>query len=145
MRHGSLTNALAAVYRLDDTLHAISTAGGVRFEGKRYHEDTGPPFTLVDRPGELQVEETPLGDYAFTTRQLWHRPAAGGVQHALQIEPVEAGHAHVEQDAAGYGAIDTLEKLSRRPEGLALQADGCEQAPHGGPHRAVIVYDEYGR
>jgi diguanylate cyclase (GGDEF)-like protein len=67
-----------SVYRLDDRIHAISDESGFRFDGERFVEDSAPPITLVDRPYELQVEETPLGAYAFTTRELWHRPVAGG-------------------------------------------------------------------
>lgn len=61
------------VYRLDDVIHATSGDVGFRFDGGHFVDDASPPFTLVERPHELQVEETPLGDYAFTTRQLWHR------------------------------------------------------------------------
>ena len=61
------------VYRLDDVIHATSGDVGFRFDGQRFVDDAAPPFTLVERPHELQVEETPLGDYAFTTRELWHR------------------------------------------------------------------------
>ena len=62
-----------SLYRIDDTIHAISGDAGFRFDGERFVEDASPPLTLVDRPHEMQVEETPLGTYAFTSRQLWHR------------------------------------------------------------------------
>jgi diguanylate cyclase (GGDEF)-like protein len=79
-------DAGTSVYRLDDTIHAISDQTGFRFDGERFVDDTAAPFALVDRPWELQVEETPLGAYAFTTRELWHRPPG-----ATEWQPVSPG------------------------------------------------------
>ena len=73
------------VYRLEDAVYATSGDVGFRFDGQRFVDDTSPPFTLVERPHELQVEETPLGDYAFTTRELWHR--APGSEEWLPLYP----------------------------------------------------------
>ncbi|KFL36161.1 ligand-binding sensor domain-containing diguanylate cyclase [Arenimonas donghaensis] len=63
-----------SVYRFDDAIHAASGDASFRFDGQRFVADKAPPATLVDRPHELSVEQTPLGDYAYTTRELWHRP-----------------------------------------------------------------------
>jgi diguanylate cyclase (GGDEF)-like protein len=62
-----------SVFQLDGRIHAISGDAGFRLEGDRFVPDKGPPFTLVDRPHELVVHATPLGDFAYTTRQLWRR------------------------------------------------------------------------
>lgn len=62
------------VYLLDGQLHAISGNAGFRREGERFVPDAAPPITLVDRPHELLVSETPMGAFAYTRRQLWHRP-----------------------------------------------------------------------
>src|SRR5690606_26556938 len=67
-----------SVFRLDERVHAISSERGFVLDGERFVADVAPPLTLVDRPWELQVEETALGDYAYTSRELWHRPADGG-------------------------------------------------------------------
>ncbi|MCX7034310.1 MAG: diguanylate cyclase [Arenimonas sp.] len=84
------------VYQLDGRIHAVSGNAGFRLEGDRFVADVAPPFTLVDRPYELSVEETPLGDYAYTSRQLWHRAKEGG-----EWQPLYPG----EQRAAGYSYL----------------------------------------
>ena len=85
-----------SVYQLDGRIHAVSGSSGFRLEGDRFVADVAPPFTLVDRPYELSVEETPLGDYAYTSRQLWHRADKGG-----EWRPLYPG----EQRAAGYSYL----------------------------------------
>jgi len=62
-----------SVYRFEDKIHATSGDASFKFDGKRFVADKAPPATLVERPHELSVEHTPLGDYAYTTRELWHR------------------------------------------------------------------------
>ena len=95
---GLAVDALAGtnVYQLDGHIHAVSGDRGFRLEGDRFVADVAPPFTLVDRPFELTVEETPLGDYAYTSRQLWHRPAQGGEWELLYPGA---------QRAAGYSSL----------------------------------------
>jgi len=64
----------SVVFQLDGRIHVTTGDHGYRFDGKRFTADTGPPLTLVDRPYELRVTHTPLGVYAYTSRQLWLRP-----------------------------------------------------------------------
>ena len=85
-----------SVYQLDGRIHAVSGTAGFRLEGDRFVADVAPPFTLVDRPYELAVAETPLGDYAYTSRQLWHRARKDG-----EWQPLYPG----EQRAAGYSYL----------------------------------------
>lgn len=85
-----------SVFQLDGRIHAVSGSAGFRLEGDRFVADVAPPFTLVDRPFELSVEETPLGAYAYTSRQLWHRAVKGG-----EWRPLYPG----EQRAAGYSYL----------------------------------------
>ena len=85
-----------SVYQLDGRIHAVSGNAGFRLDGDRFVADVAPPFTLVDRPYELAVEETPLGDYAYTSRQLWHRAKKGG-----EWQPLYPG----QQRAAGYSYL----------------------------------------
>ena len=85
-----------SVYQLDGRIHAVSGTAGFRLEGDRFVADVAPPFTLVDRPFELAVAETPLGDYAYTSRQLWHRAKKDG-----EWLPLYPG----EQRAAGYSYL----------------------------------------
>lgn len=83
-------------FELDGRIHIVSGDKGFRFEGARFVPDNGPPFTLVDRPHELSVETTPLGDYAFSSRQLWFRAAK-----QTEWKPLYLGS----QLAAGYGRL----------------------------------------
>jgi diguanylate cyclase (GGDEF)-like protein len=83
-------------FLLDDRIHVVSGDKGFRYEGARFVPDTGPPFTLVDRPHELVVEQTPVGDYAFSTRQLWFR-----AKGQKEWKPLFLGS----QLAAGYGRL----------------------------------------
>lgn len=85
-----------SVYQLDGRIHAVSGNAGFVLEGDRFVADVAPPLTLVDRPHELVVEETPLGDYAYTSRQLWHRATKGG--EWLPLYPAD-------QRAAGYSSL----------------------------------------
>ena len=87
------TLAGTRVYLLDDRLHAVSGTRGFRLDGERFVPDASPPVTLVERPSQLSVVETPLGDYAHTTRELWRRATDGG-----EWQPVYPGL----PGAAGY-------------------------------------------
>ena len=62
-----------SVYRLGEHIHATSGQRGFRLDGDQFVADLAPPVTLVERSHELAVEQTPLGDYAYTSRELWHR------------------------------------------------------------------------
>ena len=86
----------SSLFELDGQVHVVSGERGFRFADPRFVPEAGPPFTLVDRPNELVVEQTPLGTYAFTRRELWLR-AAG--QSSWQ--PLHLGS----QLAAGYGRL----------------------------------------
>jgi diguanylate cyclase (GGDEF)-like protein len=86
----------SSVYQFEGKIHALSGDKGFRFDGARFVPDSGPPFTLVDRPTELSVQETPLGTYAFTSRQLWFR-----APRSKDWQPLHLGS----QLAAGYGRV----------------------------------------
>lgn len=90
------SDAGTTVYRLDDEIHAVSGERGYRFDGERFVADVAPPLTLVDRPAELTVSETPLGTYAYTSRQLWHRAPGEREWRAIYLNP---------DLAAGYGNL----------------------------------------
>ena len=76
----------SGVVRIGDDLIASSGSHSFRFDGERFQPFDQPPYTLVQRPMELEVVNTPLGDYAYTTRELWRR--APGEQ---QWQPVHLG------------------------------------------------------
>jgi diguanylate cyclase (GGDEF)-like protein len=116
----------SAVFLLDGQVHVVSGARGYRYQAPRFLPDVGPPFTLVDRPNELVVEETPLGTYAFTRRQLWFR-ALGQVAW----KPLHLGS----QLAAGYNRLrfnrDQVVRLATW-SGL-LQFNPAEKQPPPAP------------
>ena len=86
----------SALYFLDGQVHVVSGERGYRYQSPRFVPDTGPPFTLVDHPRELVVEQTPLGTYAFSRRQLWFRAAGQAVWKPLHLGS---------QLAAGYNRL----------------------------------------
>jgi diguanylate cyclase (GGDEF)-like protein len=85
------TSAGSSVYLLDGVVHAVSGERGFRMANGRFVSDVGPPFTLADRKNELQVEQTPLGTYAFTRRQLWRRATPQGAWDAVHLGSQLAG------------------------------------------------------
>ena len=116
----------SALFVLDGQVHVISGEKGFRFDQEHFVPDVGPPFTLVDRPNELMVEQTPIGSYAYTRRQLWFRP-----ESKTQWQPLHLGS----QLAAGYGRVrfdhDGVLRVATW-SGL-LQYDPSEKQPQPAP------------
>jgi diguanylate cyclase (GGDEF)-like protein len=116
----------SSLFLLDGEVHVITGKRGYRFRSPAFIPDAGPPFTLVDRPQELVVEQTPIGTYAFTHRQLWLRPP--GKQ---DWKPIYLGS----QLAAGYGRLrynhDNVLRIVTW-SGL-LQYNAAEKAPPQAP------------
>jgi len=81
----------ARCFLLDGKLHAVSGDKGFVFDGKRFTADAAPPMTLVDRPNELAVLDTPLGTYAYTSRQLWLRRKGENQWQQLHLGAGQAG------------------------------------------------------
>ncbi|WP_146907663.1 ligand-binding sensor domain-containing diguanylate cyclase [Arenimonas daejeonensis] len=101
-----------SVYQLDGRLHAISGSAGFRLEGGSFVPDKAPPVTLVDRPHELVVQSTALGDYAYTTRELWWRKDKGGEWQALYPgAQTAAGYANLRVSRDGVLRIATWNGL----------------------------------
>ena len=100
------------VYQLDGQLRAVSGKAGFRRDGERFVPDAAPPFTLVDRPNELVVEETPLGTFAYTRRQLWHRPAGSAEWQAMHPASEQAiGYASLRVNDDGVLRVATWSGL----------------------------------
>ncbi len=113
-------------YQLDGRIHAVSGQRGFRREGDRFVADNAPPVSLVQRPHELTVQETALGAYAYTTRQLWHR--ANNAQEWRQVHPgsdVAAGYTYLRVGSDGVLRIATWTGV--------LQYDPRETAPEPQP------------
>lgn len=86
----------SVLFQLDGRIHVITGEHGYRFDGQRFLADTSPPLTLVDRPYELRVTQTPLGVYAYTSRQLWLRPKGETEWRAAPLGATRT---------AGFGAV----------------------------------------
>jgi diguanylate cyclase (GGDEF)-like protein len=116
----------SSVYLLDGEVHVTSGKRGYRFRSPSFIPDAAPPFTLVDRPEEMSVEQTPLGAYAFTRRQLWLRP-----QGSKEWKQIHLGS----QLAAGYNRLrynhDNVLRIATW-SGL-LQFNPAEKAPPQAP------------
>jgi diguanylate cyclase (GGDEF)-like protein len=116
----------SSLFLLDGVVHAITGKRGYRFRSPGFVPDAGPPFTVVDRPEELTVEQTPIGVYAFTHRQLWLRSPG-----KAEWKPIYLGS----QLAAGYGRLrynhDNVLRIVTW-SGL-LQYNPAEKAPPQAP------------
>jgi len=120
-----------SVYRFENRIHAISGQSGFRLEDDRFVADVAPPITLVERRHELQVADTPLGTYAYTTRELWHR--APGDNAWRPVYPGGRGLAGF--TFLRYNKDDVLRIATW--SGL-LQFDPREQAPEPRPLQLAI-------
>ena len=63
----------------------------------------------------------------------------------LEIETIEVGKCHVENQAARTVDARTFEELLRRREGLGLPAAGENQQLQRFPHRYIVVNNEHNR
>lgn len=130
-----------SIYRFEGQIHATSGNASFKFDGERFVADKAPPATLVERPHELSVESTPLGDYAYTTRELWRR--APGQDEWRPLYPGGRG-------LAGYSSVrfgrDGVLRIATWT-GL-LQYNPEEAQPETSPLRlgmeSVLAQDEQG-
>ncbi|MGH8028771.1 MAG: diguanylate cyclase [Arenimonas sp.] len=114
------------LYQLDGKIHAVTGDSGFRFDGKRFVRDAGPPFTLFDRPYEMDVEETPLGTYAYTSRQLWFRAPKSQTWEQLHLgSQLAAGFGTLRYNADGVVRVSTWSGL--------LQYNAGEPTPEPAP------------
>lgn len=120
------------LYRLDDSLHVVIGDKGYVFDGKKFNPEVSPPFNLVARPHEFYVSETGLGDYAYTTREMWHRPEGKKQWQALRMGlGSAAGYGTVRLNKDGVLRISTWggilqyngKEKSTAPEPLSLNFD----------------------
>ncbi|KFN43796.1 ligand-binding sensor domain-containing diguanylate cyclase [Arenimonas oryziterrae] len=121
-------NSGSSLYLLEGQVHVITGERGYRFDGKRFVADTGPPFTLVDRPNELDVVETPVGTYAYSSRQLWLRPVGASEWKAVNLGSQRAaGFTRVRFNRDGKLRVATWSGL--------LQFDASQKEPTQAPLR----------
>jgi diguanylate cyclase (GGDEF)-like protein len=116
----------SSLFVIDGQVHVVSGERGFRFADARFIPDAGPPFTLVDRPNELVVEQTPLGTYAFTRRQLWFREAGKAAWQPLHLgSQLAAGYSRLRYSHDGVVRLATWSGL--------LQFNPSEKQPAPAP------------
>lgn len=141
----------SSVYLLDGQVHVVSGARGFRQSGSRFIPDTGPPFTLVDRPDELAVEDTPLGTYAFSQRQMWFRASGQAAWKPLNRgSPLAAGFGQLRFNHDGVVRVATWNGLLQfdptqpqpTPAPLVLRFEQIiDEGPRGRDRRKLAVGD----
>jgi diguanylate cyclase (GGDEF)-like protein len=116
----------SSLYYLDGEIHVISGKRGFRFRSPNFVPEAGPPFTLVDHPEDMVVEETPIGAYAFTRRQLWLRATRNGEWKQIHLgSQLAAGYNRLRYDHDNVLRVATWSGL--------LQFNPSEKAPPQAP------------
>lgn len=92
----------SALHSYAGELYAVSGKTVFRWENNRFRTLTVAPFSLVEEPFSLGIVETPLGDFAFDDRRLFHRPADALEWQRLALNDASAqGFGQVELHADG--------------------------------------------
>lgn len=140
------------MYLLDGQIHVLSGDRSFRFDTARFLPDTGPPFSLIDRSDELRVEQTPLGTYAFSSRQLLFRAAGQAAWKTLQLgSQLAAGFSRLRFNQDGVMRVATWGGLlqfdpgekQRVPVPLVLGFDQITaESPDGRVFRRLPVTDQ---
>jgi diguanylate cyclase (GGDEF)-like protein len=116
----------SSLFMVDGQIHVVTGERGYRFQSPNFIPDVGPPFTLVDRPEELVVEQTPLGTYAFSRRQLWFRAAGQSAWKPLHLgSQLAAGYNRLRFNRDGVVRLATWSGL--------LQFNSSEKQPAPAP------------
>jgi diguanylate cyclase (GGDEF)-like protein len=102
-----------ALYRLDGDLYAASGAKTWRLENERFvARDLGALAALQERAMEIAVRDTPLGTYAWTSRQLLHRAPGAPEFRPLRLGSTLArGFTQAQVDADGMLRVITWNGL----------------------------------
>jgi diguanylate cyclase (GGDEF)-like protein len=104
---------------LDGILYATSGRRSFRRDGARFVEVDAPPFNLVERPWELEVVETSLGAYAYTSRELLRRTDAGSWVPVHLGVAVARGYSHLHVGADGLIRLLTWNGLLQFDPGVS--------------------------
>lgn len=130
----------SSVFLLDGHLHAVSGDRGFRFEGPGFVPGTDELLGLVDRPDELLVEQTPLGTYAFSLREMWFRSDSDDQWTPLHVgSQVAAGYARLRFNGDGVMRVATWNGILQfdpgepmpEPVPLALKFEHIAMHPAG--------------
>lgn len=112
------------LFELDAQLYAVSGARAYRLQGEAFVASDLGPFAGLDRPMEISVVDSPLGAYAWTSRQLLHRAPGTAKWRTLHLDSSLArGFRQVLADADGKLRVITWNGL------LQFDPDIPEAAP----------------
>ena len=65
------------VVQLDGVVYALIGRAAYRFDGHAFVPFSGPPFSYMESPAAFDVENTPIGDYAYTGTKLYRHDRDG--------------------------------------------------------------------
>ena len=65
------------VVQLDGVVYALIGRAAYRFDGRAFVPFSGPPFSYMESPAAFDVENTPIGDYAYTGTKLYRHDRDG--------------------------------------------------------------------
>lgn len=85
------------VFHLDGELYAVSGAHVQRLQGERFVAAELPGLPALERAWELEVADTPVGSFAWTSRQLWRRQPGATAFDLLHVSTSRV---------PGYAAVD---------------------------------------
>jgi diguanylate cyclase (GGDEF)-like protein len=102
----------SALFLLDDVLHAASGARGFRLDGERFVASDLGALAALERRMEIATADTPLGTYAWTSRQLLHRAPGASEFRSMQIDSrLARGFVQAGVDADGMLRVITWNAL----------------------------------
>lgn len=107
------------LFELDGQLYAVSGAKAYRLQGEAFVPSDLGPFRGIERPMELSVVDSPMGTYAWTSRQLLHRARGQEEWRTLHLDSSLArGFRQVLADADGKLRVITWNGLLQFDPGI---------------------------
>ena len=107
------------VVGLEGTLYAINGTAVHRFDGRRFVAAVLPALPGLERPWELASADTTLGAFAWTSRQLWWRPAGESAYRMLgAVGSKVPGYAGLKRHADGRLRLLARDRVLQFEPGL---------------------------
>ena len=138
----------STVLRLDGRLLVVSGGQVFAYAGQRFEPVEGEPFRRFERPMEISVADTPVGTFAYGSRELLLRPAGSAEWQPVMLgSRLARGFANVHADADGRVRVITWNALLQYDPGLPepalpplhVRAREIELHPPGGEPQRLAV------
>lgn len=101
-----------SLYRDGDAIIAVSGKLAFRYEAGHFVPETGGLIALSERPMELSVVATPIGDFAVTSRELFRRSGENQQWQRVQLnDPAARGFSWVAWNSDGALRIMTWTRV----------------------------------